>query len=85
MRYDLRNKETGEVSEWTMSYRELDPFLLVHPELEVVFLQMTVGDPVALGVKQPPSDFTNHILRPIEKRYFGKSKESRFRGPSGEY
>lgn len=78
MKYDLKNKETGEISEHTMPYKELDPFLDAHPELEVVFLQMNVGDPVQLGVKQPPSDFLNHVIRPIEKHYFGKSRESRF-------
>ena len=78
MRYDLRNKETGEISEWAMPYADLDPFLAAHPELEVVFLSMNIGDPVILGVQRPPSDFVNHIIAPIEKHYFGKRRESKF-------
>jgi hypothetical protein len=76
--YDFKNKETGEVAEWTMSYKELDAFKQEHPELEQVFLTMTLGDPVLLGVKKVPSDFTNHIIAPIEKHYFKKRRETRF-------
>jgi hypothetical protein len=76
--YDFKHKETGEVSEWTMSYKDLDAFKEEHPELEQVFLSMNVGDPVLLGVKKVPSDFTNHIIAPIERTYFKKRRESRF-------
>lgn len=78
MRYDMKHKETGEISEHTMSYKELDPFLLEHPELEVVFLQMNVGDPVLLGAKKIPSDFEHGVLAPIERNYFKKRRESKF-------
>lgn len=76
--YDFKNKETGEVSELTMSFKELDTFKQEHPELEQVFLSLNVGDPVLLGVKKVPSDFTNHIIAPIERAYFKKRRETRF-------
>jgi hypothetical protein len=76
--YDFKNKETGEVSEFTMSYKDLEKFGQEHPELEQVFLVMHVGDPVLLGVRKVPSDFTNHVLAPIEKHYFKGRRETRF-------
>ena len=32
--YPMRNKETGEISEHSMSYKEYDQFLLDNPQLE---------------------------------------------------
>jgi len=79
MRYDMKNKETGEITESAMPYADLEGFLVSHPELEVVFLSMNIGDPVILGVQRPPADFTNHVLAPIERRYnSGKQRETRF-------
>jgi len=78
VRYDIRHKETGVVTEMTMSYKDLTPFLESHPELEVVFLNMNVGDPVLLGVKKIPSDFEHGVLSPIERNYFKKRRESKF-------
>jgi hypothetical protein len=77
-RYDFKNKETGEVSEHAMTISGLATFTKEHPELEQVFLSLNVGDPVLLGVKKVPSDFTNHIIAPIEKHYFKKRRETRF-------
>lgn len=76
--YDFKHKETGEISEFTMSYKSLDAFKVEHPELEQVFTTLNVGDPVLLGVKKVPSDFTNHIIAPIERNYFKKRRETRF-------
>ena len=77
-RYDFKNKETGEVSEYAMTISGLATFTQEHPELEQVFLNMQVGDPVLLGVKKVPSDFSNHIIAPIERHYFKKRRETRF-------
>jgi len=33
--YDMKNKETGEVKEYRMSYKVLDQFLLDNPNLEI--------------------------------------------------
>ena len=82
--YDILHKPSGQVAERFMSIAQLETFLAENPDYEVTFLKMQVGDPVALGVSQPPSDFTKYVLGPIEKRYFGKRKESRFRQPPKE-
>jgi hypothetical protein len=83
--YDILHKPTGEVTERFMTIAALEKFLADNPDYEVTFRQMQVGDPVALGIKQPPSDFIKHVLHPIEKRLFGKPRESRYRTPSSEY
>lgn len=61
-----------------MTISQLETFLKENPDYEVTFRKMQVGDPVALGIKQPPKEFLEHVIRPIEKHYFGKSRESRF-------
>ncbi len=77
--YDILHRPSGEVTERQMTIAQLEVFLKENPDYEVTFLKMQVGDPVALGIQQPPSDFLNYIIKPIEKHYFGKSRESRFR------
>ena len=77
--YDILHKPTGEVTEKFMTIAEKELFLKENPEYEQVFMKMRVGDPVALGVQRPPSDFTNHVLAPIERFYnSGKQRETRF-------
>lgn len=83
--YDILHKLTGEVTERFMTIAALEKFLAENPDYEVTFRKVQVGDPVALGVKQPPSDFIKHVITPIEKRLFGKRRESRFRTPSAEH
>lgn len=77
--YDILHKPTGEVKEMFMTLLELETFLRENPEFEVTFLKMQVGDPAILGVQRPPSDFTNHVLAPIERHYNnGKQRDTRF-------
>lgn len=76
--YDVLYKPTGEVTEKFLSIAAMQTFLKEHPDYEITFRQMNVGDPVALGIRQPPKDFINHIIKPIENHYFGKRRESRF-------
>lgn len=77
--YDFKNKKTGEVVEKFLTIAAMEQFLVENPDWEITFLKMQVGDPVVLGVHRPPSDFTNHVLAPIERRYNnGKQRETRF-------
>lgn len=82
--YDFRHKPTGVVTERFMTISAMEKFLAENSDYEIAFLKMQVGDPVVLGITQPPSDFTKYVLAPIEKRYFGGRKESRFRPPARE-
>jgi hypothetical protein len=77
--YDILHKPTGEVTERFMTISQLETFLAENPDYEVTFLKMNIGDPVVLGVHRPPSDFTNHVLAPIERHYNnGKQRDTRF-------
>ena len=77
--YDFKNKVTGEIIEKFLTIFGMEQFLAENPDWEITFLKMQVGDPVVLGVQRPPSDFTNYVLKPIEKRYnHGKQRETRF-------
>lgn len=76
--YDVLHKPTGVVSEKFLTIAKMEEFLKENPDYEITFLKMNVGDPVAMGITQPPSDFLKHVIAPIEKRYFGKSRESRY-------
>jgi hypothetical protein len=76
--YDLLHKPTGEVIEKFLTIAQMEAFLKENPDYEITFRQMNVGDPVAMGITQPPSDFLKYVIKPIEKRYFGKSRESRY-------
>lgn len=76
--YDILHKPTGEITERFLTVAGLKE-LLTDPNYEVAFLTMNIGDPVVLGIKQVPSDFTNHVLAPIERHYNeGKQRDTRF-------
>ncbi len=77
--YDIRNNETGEVTERFMTIAQLETFLKENPTHEVVFNQMRLGDPVHLGVKKVPSDFVKGVLEPIHRRNRANNKEFRFK------
>jgi hypothetical protein len=77
--YDILHKPTGEITEKFFTIAAKEQFLKENPDYEQVFTKMRVGDPVALGVQRPPSDFTNHVLAPIERHYNGgKQRDTRF-------
>jgi hypothetical protein len=76
--YDILHKPSGTVTEMFMTIAALQEFLK-DTDYEVTFLKMTVGDPILYGAMRPPSDFTNHVLAPIERHYnSGKQRETRF-------
>ena len=82
--YDVKNKVTGEISEKFMTISKMEEFIKENTDYEIVFLGMNLGDPVLLGVKQPPSDFLKYVIDPIHRRNGsrnGPKKESRFRAP----
>jgi hypothetical protein len=78
--YDIRNKETGEVTEKFMTIAALEIFLTENPQFEVAFLQSRIGDPFHLGVQKVPSDFIKYVLEPIHRRN-GSKKEIRSHAP----
>lgn len=66
--YNFRHKETDEVIEKFLTISAMETFLKENVEWEITFLECRIGDPVALGVKKPPSDFMKYVIDPIHKR-----------------
>lgn len=50
-----------------MTIAELDDYKKNNPNMEQVLSTMNIVDPVGIGVKKPPSDFTKHVLGRIKK------------------
>lgn len=67
--YTLKNKETNEIFEKTMSISSYEEYLKQNPLIERYYDSTPIiGDPIRLGVKKPPSDFQKNVI--------GRMKES---------
>lgn len=75
----MRNKETGEISEHSMSYKEYDQFLLDNPELEryhspenlhVMSDGMRLSTP---GAGVPDAAFEKYVINRIKETVPGNT------------
>lgn len=66
-RYNFKNINTNEEIELEMKIAELDEFKKNHPELQQILNKLSMGDPVKLGVKKPPSEFQRDVIGKIHK------------------
>jgi hypothetical protein len=70
--YTFKHKDTGEVTEKVMRISEHAAFVADHPEMEQVHLEPPIlGDPVRLGITQPPADFQRGIIGRMRDRLPG--------------
>lgn len=61
--YPLRNTETGEIFEKVMKIAEYEQYLIENPHISRYYDSCaSIGDPVRLGIKQPPADFQKYII-----------------------
>jgi hypothetical protein len=60
--YCFLNKDTGEEFEEMMNMSEREGYLRDNPHIEQVFNNLTVGDPVRLGITKPPADFMKGVI-----------------------
>lgn len=65
--YDVRDKNTGEVTEMFMSISEWETFKKENPDKEQYFTNMHFADSVSLGIKKPPSDFKEGVIDRIKQ------------------
>lgn len=65
--YDVRDKNTGEVTEMFMSISEWETFKKENPGKEQYFTNMHFADSVSLGIKKPPSDFKEGVIDRIKQ------------------
>jgi hypothetical protein len=77
--YDMRNKETGEIVEYTMSYTKLDQFLVDNPQLERFHSAahlpvMSDGARMSVpGIGQPDARFEREIIGRIKEKVPGNT------------
>lgn len=73
-RYDFRNKETGEIIEYSMSWKDLDKFTEDNPHLERHFSAADLpifGDGMRMsvpGIGQPDARFEREIIGRIKEK-----------------
>ena len=77
--YDFRNKETGEVTQFTMSYTKLDEFKEQNPNLEQFHSAanlpvMSDGSRMSVpGIGQPDARFEREIIGRIKEKVPGNT------------
>nr|QMP82994.1 MAG: hypothetical protein [Caudoviricetes sp.] len=76
--YDVRDKNTGEVTEMFMSIAKWEQFKRDNPDKEQYFTNMHFSDSISLGIKKPPRDFTEGVINRIKKNNPGNRMESRW-------
>ena len=78
-RYDFMNKETGQVEEHTMSYKDLDQFKVDNPHLERYFSPENVvglGDGMRMdtpGTGKADSTFEKYIINRMKETIPGNT------------
>ena len=77
--YDFKNKDTGEIVEYTMSYTKLDEFLQENPNLERYHTAehlpvMSDGSRMSVpGIGQPDARFEREIIGRIKEKVAGNT------------
>jgi len=76
--YDVRDKNTGEVTEMFMSISQWEEFKQNNPDKEQYFTNMHFADSISLGIKKPPRDFQEGVIGRIKKNNPGHKIQSRW-------
>ena len=77
-RYDFYNEETGELTEYTMSWRDLDDFKLNNPHLkQQVSAPQIVG---GTGDRVKTDAGFKEVLSNVGKAYPGSTVDKRYNG-----
>lgn len=74
--YNFRNKNTGEEFTEFMSIAAREQYLEEHPELEQMFTNLNMVDPVTVGRVRTDNEF-NSLLKEIKKRTKGDAINTR--------
>lgn len=76
--YDVRDKNTGEVTEMFMSISQWEEFKQNNPDKEQYFTNMHFADSISLGIKKPPREFQEGVIGRIKKNNPGHKIQSRW-------
>ena len=77
--YDMKNKDTGEVKQYTMSYTKLDEFLVENPNLEMYHSASNLpvmSDGLRLstpGIGKPDSGFEKYVINRMKETIPGNT------------
>lgn len=74
--YNFRNKNTGEEFTEFMGIADREQYLEEHPELEQMFTNLNMVDPVTVGRVRTDNEF-NSLLKEIKKRTKGDAINTR--------
>lgn len=74
--YDVRNKNTGEITEMMMSISEWEEFKRANPDKEQYFTDMKFIDEVRIGRKKPPKDFQEGVIGRMQRSIPGNRIKS---------
>lgn len=74
--YNFRNKNTGEEFTEFMGIADREKYLEEHPELEQMFTNLNMVDPVTVGRVRTDNEF-NSLLKEIKKRTKGDAINTR--------
>lgn len=77
--YDLKNNETGEIFELSMSISAYEQYLKDNPHIQRHFATANrLIDEVAIGRKKPPIDFKEGVIDRIKRANPLHKMESRW-------
>ena len=72
--YDFRNKETGQVTEMSMSYGSKQQYLIDNPHMESVILTSpSLGDPTKLTATRKMDSGFKEVLQKIHDKTPGST------------
>jgi hypothetical protein len=66
--YTFRHRKNGKLKILEMKMAEREDWIKNTPDWEQTIENITVVDPVGIGVTKPPSDFQKYILGPIKEK-----------------
>jgi hypothetical protein len=81
--YAFKHKETGEVIEKIMKISDRDAWVEANPEYQPYHDRVNLGDPIRMGITQPPSDFQKGVIDRIKHSVPNNTigKHSKFKIP----
>ena len=66
--YEFENTKTGEIFTEMMSIADMEKYVKKNKHIKQTIGNMTLADPVRIGVTKPPSDFQKYVLGRIKEK-----------------
>ena len=60
--YNFKNKETDEEFTLELNIAEREIYLKDNPHVQQILSALNIGDPLRMGITQPPKDFSKYVL-----------------------